>query len=147
MFYIFDAEDLPLVIGWVFFLFCSGMGIGAGLISTPVTEGIEKYRASDWLGYILAQGILGGTQLFVSFPAYYFLISLATVNIPHLVSSGVVEQTPSQQILQISQTLTALANFLIAISAAGGWILGLVILLIRKFLKIHPVQQEPAPAL
>ena len=130
---------LPLLAGFVIivpFL----LGLFVGIINEPVELTGEKYRFSDWLGYALTQGVLGGTQLFMSITAYGLaLVLIAIENIPHLTQVGIVDLTPGQQLIQLFKTLSGAAQGMMIASAIGGWLFGLIVLLFRKFLKIKPV--------
>lgn len=120
-----------------------GLGLICGLMCMPVSPSSEKYRFSDWLGYALTQGILGGTQMFMSVTAYALVLVLITIeNIPHLTQVGVVDLSPAGQLAQLFKTLSGVAQGMMIASAVGGWLFGLVILLFRKFLKIRPAQAE-----
>jgi len=122
-------------------------GIWMGHLSKPVADGVEKYHFSDWVGYILTQGAFGGTQLFVTMMAYFLaVVSIAITNIPHLADTGVVEKMPTQQVAELSSTLTGFAEFAFVVGAVGGWVLGLVVLVVRKFLKIKVVPPSQSVA-
>lgn len=130
---------LPLLAGVVIIVPLI-FGFLVGFISEPVALTDEKYHFSDWLGYALTQGILGGTQLFMSITAYALaLVLIAIENIPHLTQSGIVDLTPGQQLVQLFQILSGAAQGMMIASAIGGWLFGLIVLLFRKFLKIRPV--------
>lgn len=140
--FVFGFEALqPMILGLLMILVLS-IGVGLGLLSRPVSSSLAKYKGSDWVGYALAQGILGGTQVFVCLPAYALvLVLISIVNIPHLVQAEVVESTPTEQMLQLFNVLVTSAQTLMLACAIGGFFFGLIILLIRKFLKIKTVTQ------
>ena len=130
---------LPLLAGVVIIVPLI-FGFLVGFISEPAALIDEKYHFSDWLGYALAQGILGGTQMFMSITAYGLaLVLIAIENIPHLTQVGIVDLTPDQQLVQLFQTLSGAAQGMMIASAIGGWLFGSIVLLFRKFLKIRPV--------
>jgi hypothetical protein len=139
------SGELPVSYVMVFLLLAIIIaGLILGWLSEPVIIPDSRHRVSDWLGYALTQGILGGTQLFISVPAYALVLSLITiVNIPHLTQSGIVDQSPAQQIVFLSRMLTISAEVLILVCLLGGLLFGLLILPIRKFLKIAPVMPDP----
>lgn len=140
--FVFSLEAFQLPILGALVILILSMGIGVGLHSTPVSSSLAKYKGSDWLGYALAQGILGGTQAFVCLPAYALvLVLISIVNIPHLVQVEAVESTPTEQMLQLFNVLAASAQSLILVCAIGGFLFGLIVLLIRKFLKIKSIVQ------
>lgn len=135
---------LPLLAGVVIIVPLI-FGFLVGFISEPAALIDEKYHFSDWLGYALAQGILGGTQMFMSITAYGLaLVLIAIENIPHLTQVGIVDLTPGQQLVQLFQTLSGAAQGMMIASAIGGWLFGLIVLLFRKFLKIRPVHTANA---
>ena len=135
---------LPLLAGVVIIVPLI-FGFLVGFISEPAALIDEKYHFSDWLGYALAQGILGGTQMFMSITAYGLaLVLIAIENIPHLTQVGIVDLTPGQQLVQLFQTLSGAAQGMMIASAFGGWLFGLIVLLFRKFLKIRPVHTANA---
>lgn len=123
------------------------LGFLAGFISEPVELTDEKYHFSDWLGYALTQGVLGGTQLFMSVMAYVLALALITIeNIPHLTQSRLVDMSPGQQVIQLFKVMSGMAQGMMIASAIGGWLFALIVLLFRKFLKIKPVPvADPDP--
>lgn len=95
-----------------------------GFRTEDSSEGFP-YRLSDWFGYALAYGILGGTQIFLTI-AYSLSLTLVTiVNIPHLTASGIVDQSPVNQVSVLSvvlftaSVLAILISFLIGLVVAG----------------------------
>jgi hypothetical protein len=57
-------------------------------LSTEPNEDKFKFSFSDWMGYALTQGILGGTQLIASSTAFALSVTLITTeNIPRLLPS------------------------------------------------------------
>ena len=67
------------------------------------------------------------------------LVLIAIENIPHLTQVGIVDLTPGQQLIQLFKTLSGAAQGMMIVSAIGGWLFALIVLLFRKFLKIKPV--------
>lgn len=144
--YLFNAGPYPLPLLWALTVLIIAAGFVGGYLSTARTAGESKYQAADWFGYVLTQGILGGTQIFASFFAYGLVLTLVTVeNIPHLIQAGIVPYSPAQQITRLFKMMSGFAQGLIVISAIGGWMFGLTILLFRKFLKIKTVLPPPEP--
>ena len=144
--FLFDMGPFPYWFVWVTVILSAGMGFLAGYWSPENSASDPKYRASDWLGYALTQGILGGTQLFISVPAYAFVLTLITVvNIPHLTQTEIVDSTSAEQIAQLFGIMSASAQGLILVSAIGGWFLGLIVLGFRKLARVRPAipKQEP----
>lgn len=135
----------PLVILWLVVIGSLVFGFLGGMLSEGAPSTGGKYNFYDWLGYALTQGILGGTQAFMSVPAFALVFALVTIeNIPHLTQTGIVELPPAGQVIQLFKVLTVTAQVLIVACAIGGWFFGLIILLIRKFLKIKPVERKPS---
>ncbi len=115
------------------------LGFLSGFISEPAAPTTEKHKFYDWLGYALTQGILGGTQLFMSVTAYALVLTLVTIeNIPHLTQIGTVELSPAEQVIQLFKVMSGAAQGVMLVSAVGGWLFALIVLLFRKFLKIKP---------
>jgi len=98
----------------------------------------RSYRLSDWLGYGAAFGVLGGTQVLMSALAYSLILALITVtNIPHLTATGIVEQTPTDQITALFRLLTFSAEAVMLVCFIVGWIVAALVLLIRKIFRIR----------
>ncbi len=139
IFYNFPVNGMALPYDWIFTFVILVIGLSVGLLFS--STGIDSdwhYRTSDWLGYALTQAVFGGTQIFISIPAYAFVLTMITVvNIPHLVESGVVEQTPSQQIVTLFSILTSVLVGGMLFSMVGGLIFAGFISLIRKVFKIE----------
>ncbi|MBL8063079.1 MAG: hypothetical protein JNK32_08685 [Anaerolineales bacterium] len=86
--------------------------------------------------------------MFICLPAYAFVLVLISIeNIPHLVQTGPVELEPTRQIIQLFNVLVTTAQSLMVVCAIGGAVFGLLILIIRKFLKIKPVSSLQATML
>jgi hypothetical protein len=114
-------------------------GVVLGMLSGSITAPDSKYHFSDWLGYLLAQGIIGGTQIFVSVPAYALVISTVSIpNIPHLTFTGLSTASIANQISRLFLYLNALACSGFVLCILGGIIASGSVTLIRKFLKIAP---------
>jgi hypothetical protein len=132
---------LALPLNWTVVLISIGTGLWLGYLSKPVSGSPLTLRASDWAGYAVTQGILGGTQFFVSVPAYALVLVVITItNIPHLTQSGIVEESLMQQIRSLSSVLSWAAFACMILSLLGGMLFALAALLARKFLKISPTQ-------
>lgn len=136
----------PITILWIAAIGSLAFGFLAGALlsdDSPATGG--GYNFYDWLGYALTQGILGGTQAFMGVPAFALAVSLIAIeNIPHLTQTGIVDISPALQVIRLFKALTVGAQALIVACAIGGWFFGLVVLWVRKFLKIQPVEGSPA---
>lgn len=136
----------PLGILWLVVFGSLVFGFLGGILSEGAPSTGEKYNFYDWLGYALTQGILGGAQAFMSVPAFALVFALVAIeNIPHLVQAGPVELSPTQQVIQLFKVLTVTAQALVVACAILGWFFGLIVLSIRKFLKIKPVERKPNP--
>lgn len=97
-------------------------------LSTEPNEDKFKFSLSDWIGYALTQGILGGTQLVASSIAFALSVTLITTeNIPHLLSvpSDTPPIPPAEQIealfsIQQKSALSVMGGmFLIALVLGG----------------------------
>jgi hypothetical protein len=102
------------------------VGTGLGLIMEDDSEGFP-YHPSDWFGYGLTYGILGGTQIIMGVVALALALTLiAIINIPHLITSGVVDKSPTDQVIylhtiQYAASATAvLVSLLIGLIVAGS---------------------------
>lgn len=127
---------------WLFFFSLIAVGILIGAVSENNYMGDTSYRFSDWLGYGLAHGILGGAQIMMGVVAYVLPIVLITiVNIPHLTASGVVDQTLTQQITAFFKTLAGSAQASIIVCFFGGLIVAWIVSAIRKIFGV----QSPVP--
>ncbi len=142
---IFDVFGFfPLTVLWFAVIASLAVGIFAGALSDSTPHTDAKYNFYDWLGYVLTQGILGGTQVFMSVTAYSLVIVLIAIeNIPHLVMSESVASTPAQQVVRLSRMMAGTSQVMMAAGGVGGWFAGLIVLLFRKFLKIKPVLRKP----
>jgi len=145
-FFIEILAGISLPLSWTVFLLSIGTGFCLGYASKPVSGSPLPLRASDWAGYALTQGVLGGTQFFLSAPAYAVALAIILItNIPHLTQSGAVESPPAEQIHLLFNMLNMTAAMSILLALFAGLAFGMVALLIRKFLKIAPVKTEPNP--
>lgn len=142
--FLFDAMGpFPYMFIWLVVIGSLGLGFLAGWLSDDSPSSGDRMNFYDWLGYVLTQGILGGTQAFMSITAYSLVLVLVTIeNIPHLTQTGTVDLSPSQQVAQLFNVMAGIAQAMVIISAVGGWFFALIVLLFRKFLKIHPVQPK-----
>lgn len=129
---------IPLLAGFVIIVPLL-LGFLIGFVGEPAVLTDEKYKFYDWLGYMLTQGILGGTQAFMSVTAYALVLALVTIeNIPHLTQIEPVELSPAEQVMQLFKVMSGTAQGMILVSAVGGWLFALIVLLFRKFLRIKP---------
>jgi hypothetical protein len=72
-----------------------------GFMTKDESEGFP-YHSSDWIGYLIGYGILGGTQIMMGAPALSLPVALiGIVNIPHLITSGVVDKNPVSQVIYL----------------------------------------------
>jgi hypothetical protein len=134
----------PMTVLWLVVIGSLIFGILAGILSEPAPHTDEKYDFYDWLGFGLTQAILGGTQVFVGVTAYSLAIVLISIeNIPHLVMSELVDSSPAQQVILLSRMMAGVSQVQMAVCGLGGWLLGLIVLLSRKFLKVKPVEKKP----
>jgi hypothetical protein len=134
----------PVSVLWLIVLLSLVFGFLGGALSEPASHSDEKYNFYDWLGFGLTQGILGGTQLFVGVTAYSLAIVLISIeNIPHLILSELVPSLPAQQVILMSRMMALASQVEMVACGIGGWIVGLVVLSFRKFLKIKPVEIKP----
>lgn len=102
------------------------IGTGAGFTIEDDSEGFP-YHPSDWVGYGLTYGILGGTQIIMGVLGFSLVLVLITiVNIPHLTSSGIVDQNPIYQVTMLHTlqsvyfTIAIFASLLIGLIVAGS---------------------------
>lgn len=133
-------EIHPYFLIWLLVLILLVLGFFAGF-GLPMTDPSETtYRLSDWLGYALTQGILGGTQLFMSVVAYSLMLTLILiVNIPHLTQTGTVDSAPLAQVrLLYNMLFTSAAVFILA-GMVLAWIFGGIVYGVRKILKVRSV--------
>lgn len=139
--FILDAMGpFPFIFMWLVIIGSLGLGFLGGYLSDDSPSAGDRMNFYDWFGYVLTQGILGGTQAFMSVTAYSLVLVLVTIeNIPHLTQTGAVEVSPIQQIAQLFSVMAGMAQGMVVISAVGGWLFALIVLLVRKFLKIKPV--------
>lgn len=120
------------------------IGFLGGILSEPAPHTDEKYKVYDWLGFGLTQGILGGTQLFVGITAYSLAIVLISIeNTPHLILAELVSSQPAGQVILMFRMMAFASQVEMASCGIGGLIVGLIVLSLRKFLKIRPVEKKP----
>ena len=140
MAFLFQMGPFPLWYMWGVIILSVVIGFFGGYLPAPSNPVDENYRGSDWLGYALSQGILGGTQIFASVTAYALVASLITIkNIPHLTQTGTVDLLPTDQIVQLFTTMSAVAQGVVIFSAVCAWIFGLLVLLLRKIFSVKPL--------
>jgi hypothetical protein len=121
-----------------------GAGITLGIFSGTITPFDSKYKFSDWMGFLLAQGIIGGTQVFACLPA--FVISFVVIvgqNINHLASGGLSSEPLVDQFNHLIQYLGIAAGSGIGFCIFGGIFVSAGVTIIRKFLKIRPRVPQP----
>ena len=95
--------------------------------STEPNEDKFKFSFSDWMGYALTQGILGGTQLIASSIAFALSITLiATQNISHLLPS-VPADTPLPPPVEQIKTLFSVQQKSALVVMGGMFLLALVL--------------------
>lgn len=120
------------------------IGLVVGLTSRERSDGFP-YRFSDWVGYSLSFGILGGTQIVMGVVAYAVALSMiAIVNIPHLVRAEEMEKTPVNQVVALFDLQSSISiNMMIAILVIGLILAGLVALIRNIFgmKSVLPVQE------
>lgn len=99
------------------------VGTGVGLMTEDDSEGFP-YHPSDWVGYGLTYGILGGTQIIMGVLGFSLAITLiAIINIPHLITSGVVDKSPTDQVIYL-HTIQYVAS---ATAVLGSLLIGLIV--------------------
>ncbi|HMB21400.1 MAG: hypothetical protein ACM33V_04265, partial [Chloroflexota bacterium] len=125
----FSTPIEAVTLGLIFLI-----GLVVGSISQEQSEGFP-YRFSDWIGYSLSFGILGGTQIVMGVVAYAVALSLiAIVNIPHLVRAEAVEKPPVDQVIALFNLQNSIAiNMMIACLVIGLILAGLVALIRNIF--------------
>ena len=107
------------------------MGVLIGFITEERAQGFP-YRFSDWVGYGLSYGILGGTQIVAGILSYGLAMSLIAIqNIPHLLSTGPVEHNPVEQVGTLFNLQSTSAIFAIV----GSLVIGLIIASIVSFFR------------
>lgn len=91
-------------------------------LSDEPAEDKRKFTFTEWLGYLLTQGILGGTQVFASSAAFALSLVVITIpNIPHLMSTP--SDTPIDPPVRLVKSLFGTLQ-----NAALGVIVGMIIL-------------------
>lgn len=130
----------------LFFLGLAGLSatilvliIGAFLLmwffsSEPATQELRTHSLSDWAGYVLTQGILGGTQFVASIAALAFsLVMISVTNIPYLMSipSEIVETSPVEQVENLFAIQRAVSLYTILTMAVVALILGAITVFLR----------------
>jgi len=120
------------------------IGVLTGLLMDTNNTNGSKPSFSDHVGHGLAFGILAGTQLIAGVPALAVSLTLiAITNIPHLVGTGIVEQSPVQQASGLHGFLFNLAW----ISIITCFVLGLILAgLTSLFRGILGIKDLPPPA-
>ena len=95
-------------------------------LSNEPTEDRLTFSFSEWMGYALAQGILGGTQLFASSMAFALsVVLIAVVNIPHLMS--IPSDTPIPPPAEQIETLFVTQQRLALLAMGGMFVVALVL--------------------
>lgn len=137
----FHFEPILLMLVFLF-------GLGVGLTAESTSAG-TPYHFSDWVGYALTCGILGGTQTVMGVVAYSIALSMiAIVNIPHLIKSELVAQSPVDQVVSY---ITLQSNVTIGLMLAS-LVLGIFIAwaasLVRKVMgnrkNVSAIETRPA---
>ena len=104
------------------------------LTSEP-TQDNYTFSFADWMGYILTQGILGGTQLFASCATFALSLVLITVeNMPHLISEP-SETVPTLPVEQI-QTLFSMQQKFALLSIGAMIAIAIILSGITAFLRL-----------
>lgn len=95
---------------------------------------VEKYSLADWVAYVLLQGILGGTQIYIgALPFALSLVLIGVVNVPHLTLSGAVDQSLRSQVDSLFSVSSASGLMLMMLSGAFGLLTAWVVLFVRNF--------------
>jgi hypothetical protein len=118
------------------------IGVVLGLMMEDRSAG-DHLRFSDWLGFGLGYGILGGTQIMMGTVAYAVSLVLITIeNIPHLTTTGMVTQNPTEQVRQLFSFQSKMAGAAISSSLIIGLILAGLVSFIRRIFKIKESNDE-----
>jgi hypothetical protein len=102
-----------------------------GLMTRDESEGFP-YHSSDWVGYLIGYGILGGTQIIMGVVAFSLPAALiGIINIPHLITGGIVDKNPVSQVTYLFgiQIWAAIASM--AVSA----VIALIIVNLVSFIR------------
>lgn len=117
------------------------LGIALGLIMQDDSEGFP-YQNSDYVGFTLTVGIIGGTQFVIGVLGYALAVVLITIiYIPHLTLTGVVNELPADQVVTVYniQSLTAAASIVV------GAVVALLAVTLTSFLRtVLGVRELPA---
>jgi len=115
-----------------------------GLMTNLKNTDGSKPSFSDWVGHALAFGIFGGTQIVIGATAYAISLALiAIINIPHLVGTGLVEQSPVDQVRTLHGMLTGIARGFILVCIILGFIVAWLTSLFRAILGIKDMPTTP----
>lgn len=102
-----------------------------GVMTRDESEGFP-YHSSDWVGYLIGYGILGGTQIIMGVVAFSLPAALiGIINIPHLITGGIVDKNPVSQVTYLFgiQIWAAIASM--AVSA----VIALIIVNLVSFIR------------
>jgi hypothetical protein len=87
---------------------------------------------------------MGGAQIVMGAPAMAIPLALITiVNIPHLVSAEIVEQSPVSQVIQLFNIQVYVFWVAFAISAIIGLIAAGVVSYARRAFRVHEELPDP----
>jgi hypothetical protein len=119
------------------------IGLLVGWMAKPYSEG-EPYHITDWLGFLVTYGVLGGTQIVMGAPAFAIpFVMIALINIPHLTASGIVEKSPVQQVVQLFSLQSGIMQGLILVCMVIGLIAAGLVGLLRGVFGIRDPLPEP----
>jgi len=111
-------------------------------LMTRDDPGDSPYRSSDWIGFLIGYGILGGTQIVMGAVAFAMPTALiGIVNIPHLVRGEVMDQSPFSQLDSLFHAQARATVAAIIISLIIALIIVTLVSFIRKLFRIREIHQ------
>jgi hypothetical protein len=123
--------------------FATLAGAFIGLLTRDRAEGFA-YHLSDWVGYSLTYGILGGTQIVMGTLAYGLALALiGVVNIPHLTASGVVDKNPVDQVHSLYTIQSTSAALAILASIVVGLLFASLVSFLRTIFRVKDISSLP----
>ena len=127
LFYYIAPGALSNVPDLLYLSFACLAGVFIGFVAEERSHGFP-YRLSDWVGYGVSYGILGGTQIMAGVLSYGLALSLISIaSISRLINGtpDPAEQSPAQQVhalynlLYVSSTYSILGSLIIGLLLAG----------------------------
>ncbi len=130
---------------WLFLVAPPIIGFFIGRLAGSPAQ-TKKPSSADWVGYMLAQGILSGTQAFALLLAYPLTLTFLTVsNIPQLTMSGIAESTPYLQVESFYTFMDSVALGTIIAFAVFSLLVAELARLIRAIIHWAFRKDDPAP--